>query len=138
MQMPRGNTFGVVAHCSFGAFWWSYALFVKLFGAGVPGVAVGWYLLVWSAFTFAMWLATFALSRADFMVFLMLWITLLLLGLAPLLGAPELTRLGGYTGLIAAAIAFYEGAALIINDTHGRELLPIGARQPRPDRRPAP
>ena len=23
MEMPRGNTFGFVAFCSFGAFWWS-------------------------------------------------------------------------------------------------------------------
>ena len=28
MEMPRGNTFGFVAFCSYGAFWWSFALFV--------------------------------------------------------------------------------------------------------------
>ena len=39
MEMPRGNTFGFVAFCSYGAFWWTFALFVQFFQAGVPGKA---------------------------------------------------------------------------------------------------
>ena len=88
MEMAKGNSFGFIAFCSYGAFWWSFALFVKFFAGGVPASAVGWYLLVWGAFTFAMWLASFALNRAVFLVFLALWITFFLLGLSPLLGAP--------------------------------------------------
>jgi uncharacterized protein len=126
MEMVKGNSFGFIAFCSFGAFWWSFALYAKFFSVGVPGSAVGWYLLVWGAFTFAMWLATFALNRAVFLVFLALWITFFLLGLAPLLGVPALTTLGGYTGLITALIAFYTAAAEIINESHGRTLLPLG------------
>jgi succinate-acetate transporter protein len=127
MEMARGNSFGFIAFCSFGAFWWSFALFAKFLGIGVPGAAVGWYLLVWGAFTFAMWIATFKLNRVVFLVFLALWITFFLLGLAPLLAAPELTTLGGYVGLLTAIFAFYLGAAEIINETHGRTVLPIGA-----------
>jgi succinate-acetate transporter protein len=126
MEMARGNSFGFIAFCSYGAFWWSFALFVKFFDVGVPAAAVGWYLLVWGAFTFAMWLASFALNRAVFLVFLALWITFFLLGLAPLLGAPALTTLGGYGGLITALLAFYLAAAEIINEAHGRTLLPVG------------
>jgi succinate-acetate transporter protein len=128
MEMAKGNSFGFTAFCSYGAFWWSFALFVKFFSAGVTGDAVGWYLLVWGAFTFAMWLGTFALNRALFLVFLALWITFFLLGLSPILGIPELNTLGGYGGLITALLAFYLGAAEIINEAHGRDLLPIGAR----------
>jgi succinate-acetate transporter protein len=130
MEMAKGNTFGFVAFCSYGAFWWSFALFAKFFGDGVPGAAVGWYLLAWGAFTFAMWIGTFALNRALFLIFGALWITFALLGLAPLTGAAELTTLGGYGGLITALLAFYLGAADIINETHGRDLLPIGAPKP--------
>ena len=36
MEMPRGNTFGFVAFCSYGAFWWSFALFVQFFATNVP------------------------------------------------------------------------------------------------------
>ena len=49
-------------------------------------------------------------------------------GLAPLLGIPALTTLGGYGGLITALFAFYLGAAEIINEAHGHTVLPIGAR----------
>jgi uncharacterized protein len=126
MEMARGNSFGFIAFCSFGAFWWSFALFEKFFAIGVPSAAVGWYLLVWGAFTFAMWLASFALNRAVFLVFLVLWVTFFLLGLSPLLGIPALFTLGGYTGLITALIAFYLAAAEIINEAHGRTLLPVG------------
>ena len=128
MEMAKGNTFGFAAFCSFGAFWWSFALFARFLGVGVPAAAVGWYLIVWGAFTFAMWIGTFALNRALFLVFLALWPTFLLLGLAPLLGIPALTTLGGYGGLITALFAFYLGAAEIINEAHGHTILPIGAR----------
>jgi succinate-acetate transporter protein len=126
MEMAKGNSFGFIAFCSFGAFWWSFALFEKFFSVGVPAAAVGWYLLVWGAFTFALWLASFALNRAVFLIFLALWVTFFLLGLSPLLGIPALFTLGGYTGLITALIAFYTAAAEIINESHGRTLLPLG------------
>jgi uncharacterized protein len=73
-----------------------------------------------------MWLASFALNRAVFLVFLVLWITFFLLGLSPLLGIRALFTLGGYTGLITALLAFYLAAAEIINEAHGRTLLPVG------------
>lgn len=132
MEMAKGNTFGFVAFCSYGAFWWSFALFVQFFAAGVPAAAVGWYLLIWGAFTFAMWIGTFALNRALFLVFLALWITFALLGLKDLLGMPELGQLGGYGGLLTAIFAFYLGAAEIINEAHGRTVLPIGAVTAKP------
>lgn len=128
MEMANGNTFGFVAFCSYGAFWWSFALFVEFFAKDVPGAAVGWYLIVWGVFTFAMWIASFALNRAVFLIFLALWITFFLLGLAPLTGNAALTTFGGYAGLITALLAAYLGAADVINETHGKTVLPIGAR----------
>ena len=127
MEMVKGNTFGFVAFCSYGAFWWSFALFAKFFGDGVPGAAVGWYLIVWGVFTFALWIGTFALNRALFLIFLALWITFLLLGLAPLTGIASLTTYGGYFGLLTALLAAYLGAAEVINEAHGKSVLPIGA-----------
>lgn len=128
MEMAKGNTFGFVAFCSYGAFWLSFALFVEFFAAGVPAAAVGWYLLVWGAFTFAMWIGTFALNRTLFLIFLALWITFLLLGFKDLLGIPALGIYGGYGGLITALFAAYLGAAEVINEVHGKTVLPIGAR----------
>ncbi len=134
LEFAKGNTFGFVAFCGYGAFWWTFALFAKFLGAGVPGAAIGWYLVSWGVFTFAMWVGTFALNRALFLIFLALWITFFLLGLAPLTGDLELTTLGGYGGLITALLAFYLGAADVINETHGKTVLPIGARDVKPIR----
>ena len=36
---------------------------------------------------------------------------------------------GGYVGLLTAVLAFYLAAAEIINETHGRTVLPIGAKK---------
>jgi succinate-acetate transporter protein len=131
MEFAKGNSFGFAAFSSYGAFWWSFALFVKFFAAGVTGPAVGWYLLVWGAFTLAMWIGTFALNRALFLIFGFLWLTFAALGLSDVLGIPSLGTLGGYGGLITALLAFYLGAAEIINEAHNKTVLPIGARTPQ-------
>jgi len=130
MEFAKGNSFGFAAFSSYGAFWWSFALFVEFFGAHVTGPAVGWYLLCWGAFTFAMWIGTFALNRALFLIFLALWVTFALLGLSDVLGIASLGIAGGYGGLLTALLAFYLGAAEIINEAHGHTVLPIGARTP--------
>jgi succinate-acetate transporter protein len=79
-----------------------------------------------------MWIGTFALNRALFLIFLALWPTFVLLALKDLLGVPVLGMLGGYGGLITAILAFYLGAAEVINEAHGKTVLPIGAGDPKP------
>ncbi len=130
-ELPRGNTYGFVAFCSYGAFWWSFALFVHFFAAGVPGPFVGWWLLMWGVFTFYMWIGTLVLNRALQMVFLTLWITFLLLAAGDLFAIPLAHTAGGYLGLLCAICAFYLAAAEIINETHGKVVLPIGAPAPK-------
>ena len=127
MEMPRGNTFGFVAFCAYGAFWWTFALFVKFFAAGVPADFVGWWLVMWGVFTFYMWIGSLALNRAVQAVFLGLWITFFLLGTSEFTGMATLHVAGGYMGLLTAALAFYLAAAEVINETHGHTVLPIGA-----------
>lgn len=129
MEMPRGNTFGFVAFCAYGAFWWSFALFVQFFKAGVPAGFVGWWLICWGVFSVAMLIASLALNRTLQLIFLVLVITFFLLAAADLTGAAALRVYGGYMGLVTAVLAFYLAAAEIINETHGRTILPIGARK---------
>jgi len=85
----------------------------------------------WGVFTFYMWVGSLPLNRALQSVLLALWITFFLLGAADLFGIPLLHTAGGYVGLITAVPAFYLAAAEIINETHGREVLPIGAPPPK-------
>ncbi len=125
MEMPRGNTFGFVAFCSYGAFWWTYALFVVFFASGVPAAFVGWWLLLWGVVTFMMWIGSLKLNLGTQLVFLALWITFVLLGIKDLFGLDWVGNLGGYVGLITAIVAFYVAAAEVINETHGRVVLPL-------------
>ena len=126
MELPRGNTFGATAFLSYGAFWWSFALFVLFLHDKVPPAFVGWYLFLWGVFTFYMWLATFRSPRALQFIFLALWITFGLLAGGEWTGSRLVRMAGGYMGLVTAALAFYLSAAEVINEVRGRVILPVG------------
>lgn len=126
LEYPRGNTFGMVAFTSYGAFWWSFALFILFFAKAVPESFVGWYLFVWGVFTFYMWIATLRANVALMLVFLALWITFVLLALGAWGAGGFFTTLGGYAGLITAIFAFYLSAAEVINEAYGHTVLPVG------------
>lgn len=127
LEIPRGNTFGATAFVSYGAFWWSFALFVLFLHDKVPVAFVGWYLFLWGVFSFYMWLATFRLSRVLQAIFLVLWITFFLLAASEWYGSGSLHVAGGYCGLLTAAMAFYLSAADILNEVYERIVLPVGA-----------
>jgi len=127
MELPRGNTFGATAFLSYGAFWWSFALFVLFLHDKVPEAFVGWYLFLWGVFTFYMWLASLRAAKALQLIFLALWITFFLLAAGEWTGIDGVHKAGGYMGLLTAALAFYLSAAEVINDTHQRTVLPVGA-----------
>jgi len=127
MELPRGNTFGFTAFISYGAFWWSFALFVIFLHDKVPAAFVGWYLFMWGVFTFYMWLATFRSPRALQAIFLALWITFFLLAAGEWTGSATIHMAGGYFGLLTAILAFYLSAADVINEAYDRTVLPIGA-----------
>lgn len=124
MEFRRGNTFGTVAFFSYGAFWWSFALFAHFFGSQVPAAYVGWYLFWWGVFTFYLWIGTFRANMALQLVFLALWITFILLAVGAW-GMPQFTTAGGYAGLITALLAFYLSAAELLNEMYGRPVLPV-------------
>jgi hypothetical protein len=127
MEIPRGNTFGATAFLSYGAFWWSLALFVLFLHGAVPAAFIGWYLFLWGVFTLYMWVATWRAPRALQFVFLSLWLTFFVLAASEWTGLAWLHHAGGYLGLVTALLAFYLSAAEIINETHARVVLPVGA-----------
>ena len=126
LEYPRGNTFGFVAFCGYGAFWWSFALFAKFFATGVPGGFVGWYLALWGAFTLMLLFAAGRSSRAVQAIFVALTITFALLSAGAFTGGASLTVIGGYFGLLTAFLAFYLAAAEVINEGNGKVILPVG------------
>ncbi|HEY5346943.1 MAG TPA: acetate uptake transporter [Rhizomicrobium sp.] len=133
LEVKSGNTFGMTAFLSYGAFWWWFAALLIFGHTGVisltgAGSTIGACLLLWGVFTFYMWIATFALSRTLFLIFLTLWIAFLLLGCGFLLARPDLTVYGGYVGLACGGLAMYGSFAITANATFGRKVLPLGTR----------
>ena len=133
LEYRTGNTFGMVAFLSYGAFWWWFALMLLLGDNGLldlskAGSTIGVALLLWGVFTFYMWIATFKLSKALWFVFLTLWVTFLLLGVAAAAGMPALHVLGGYLGIVCGASAMYTSFGEVTNATFGRAVVPLGAR----------
>lgn len=138
-ELPRGNTFGFVAFCGYGAFWWSFALFVAVFPhPAVPAGMVGWYLAVWGVFTLFMWFATFAANRVVQTVFCLLWITFFLLAAGEWTGSALVHMAGGYTGLLTAIAALYLAAAEVLSESAGQDVLPIGRVERAPTVRVVP
>ena len=128
MEYRNGNTFGTVAFTAYGLFWWWWALLHWTVGAGLiaaPSAAgLGVTLLMWGVFTFGMWISTFRSNRAVWSVFLLLWVTFLLLAGGDLgLGTG---RLGGWVGLACGLAAMYVSFAEVTNGTFGRDVLPLG------------
>jgi hypothetical protein len=124
-EFRKGNAFGGTAFSSFGAFWLSYWAFVAFFSKGVPATAVGLYLIAWGFFTFYMWIASFRTTTAVMVVFLLLWITFVLLGIGAAAGNGSITKLGGWVGLVTAVAAWYASFAGVTNFTFGREVVPV-------------
>jgi len=131
LEFRNGNTFGTVAFTSYGLFWWWYAFLLWTVGAGwlkapAPS-AVGLTLLLWGVFTFYMWIPTFRASLGVWSIFLLLWITFLLLAAGDLgLGAAWRVA-GGRLGLVTGADALFVSFAEVTNATFKRTVIPLGS-----------
>jgi succinate-acetate transporter protein len=127
-EFRTGNTFGAVAFCSFGAFWlsfWALNVFYAKGITGNAGHAVGVYLWAWAIFTAYMTIAALRVSGAVLLVFVLLTITFILLAIGASGAHENLTHWGGYLGLATAAAAWYASAAVVINTTFGRTVMPV-------------
>jgi succinate-acetate transporter protein len=132
-EFKLGNTFGMTAFLSYGAFWWWFA-FLLLFShngwidISAAGSTVGVALLLWGLLTLDLWIASFRLSKIVFLIFLTLWITFGLLGLGAVNGSAGLGEAGGYLGILCGALAIYGSFGIVTNATFGRTVVPLGEK----------
>jgi len=132
-EFRTGNTFGATAFSSYGAFWLSFAaLLIPGFGIGLgsksgpSGTAVGVYLLGWTIFTGIMMLGSFRTNGATAVVFVLLFVTFLLLAVGALAGAPGISKIGGYVGILTAIAAWYTAlAGVLAAVSSGKINLPV-------------
>jgi len=130
-EFRKNNTFGALAFSSYGAFWITFAWFVRYVAAGLPPTraheAAGLFLLAWTIFTAYMLLASFGTNIVLSVTFACLFATFLLLALGNLAAPPNagVIKIGGVVGLVTAALAWYASAAGVTNATWGRIVLPL-------------
>jgi uncharacterized protein len=130
-EFTRGNTFGMTAFLSYGAFWVFYPLLLllgrgNLIDMSTTGDTVAVMLLLWALFTLYMWISTFRQSKITFLIFLTLWISLGLLGVGALGHNVSLGHTGGWFGLISGSLALYGSFGIVTNETFGRTIVPLG------------
>jgi uncharacterized protein len=144
-EFVRKNTFGATAFASYGAFWISYYVFVRVIAPGIHpasdlSVATGVFLLCWTIFTFYMTIASFRVSGAVVAVFVLLLATFILLTIGAFDGLATVTKAGGWVGVATAAAAWYAATAGVVNETFKKPVvpvLPLGGPLPRSgDERP--
>ncbi|MDP9094330.1 MAG: acetate uptake transporter [Actinomycetota bacterium] len=136
-EFVKGNTFGAVAFTSFGAFWMSFWYLLNHVPKA-PGVdldhGLGLYLLGWAIFTAYMTIAATRVSGVVLAVFAFLTLTFVALAVGKFAGNPTAmvpngwTKLGGWLGLVTAALAWYGSLAGVMNATAKRIVFPTFPR----------
>ncbi|UCE95980.1 MAG: acetate uptake transporter [Candidatus Bathyarchaeota archaeon] len=137
MEYRKGNTFGTVAFCSYGLFWWSLVLLLTLprleifdFSVSSPlqatnSAAMAAYFFMWGLFTLTMFFGTLRTNRALQFVFLSLAVLFFLLTAKELTANTDLSAIAGYEGIICGLSAFYLAVAEVLNEMYGKTLLPV-------------
>jgi len=140
MEYKNGNTFSTVAFTSYGLFWWSFVALLLLpqqyfLSIQSPSqFAMAAYFLMWGIFTFVMFFGTIKKNRALQFVFMSLAILFFLLAAkSALLAYTSLTttdlelftRIIGVEGIVCGASAVYLALAEVLNEAHGKTVLPI-------------
>jgi succinate-acetate transporter protein len=132
-EFAKGNTFGATAFTSYGAFWLSFWwLTAHVADYKIPasdvGKGVGLYLIAWGIFTAYMTVAATRVSGAVLAVFALLTITFFLLGIGDMSGTENISKIGGYVGILTALAAWYASFAGVTAFTFKRPLVPTGPR----------
>ena len=138
MEFRKGNTFGAVAFTSYGLFWWSLVILLVFPMISFWNVsstsplqqsseaAMAAYFFMWGLFTFGMFFGTLKANRALQFVFVSLTILFFLLTIQDAFGITGLfCQAVGIEGTICGLSAIYLAFAEILNEAHGKTVLPI-------------
>jgi len=142
-EMAVGNTFGATALSSYGGFWISFAIVLTPGGFDIADSIItadgatgflnsfGFFLMGWFIFTSLLLFCTLKSTVAFFLLFFTLDLAFLFLGIAYLnpnkagLPNPSCTKAGGYFGLFAAFLAWYNALAGIADTSNSFFIIPV-------------
>lgn len=129
MEWKKNNTFGATAFTSYGLFWLSLIAILTLPKLGLAqaasGTSMAAYLFMWGLFTSGMFIGTLRLNTALKFVFGSLAVLFFLLALGDLTASAAIKHLAGYEGILCGFSAIYTALAEVLNEIHGRIVLPI-------------
>jgi succinate-acetate transporter protein len=134
-EYRRGNTFSATFFGALGAYWlssrWGSGSVMSAVGGGDAHTAMGLYFLGWTLVAAYLTIAAMKTSGTTMLTTLGLTATWLFLALGQLQNKADpdsLTKVGGWIGLVTAAIALYGSFAGVANETHGKQVLPTWPR----------
>ena len=132
LEYKKGNSFGTTAFCAYGAFWLTlvFILLAPNFKLATSTTGLAWYLFLWGIFTAFMFIGTLKVNRVLQAVFVWLFVLFMLLTIhfAYFSAAGKTTavlKTAGVIGIITGGLAIYLAMAELINEMHGKTLLPI-------------
>jgi len=134
LELKSGNNFGFSAFTSYGAFWIALCLFV-IFGSSEGLVeaypvlefnanGLGFFLAMWSFYTFIMFIGAMRLHTALALLFLTLLLGFIGLTIFEFSGIGAFRTLAAWDLIVTALIAWYTMAHVIFEDTNLH--LPVG------------
>lgn len=140
-EMAVGNTFGATALSSYGGFWLSFAIVLtpggfdiaSAYGTGTNDFnnAFGFFLIGWFIFTFILLICTLRSTVAFFLLFFFLDLAFLMLSIARFQASDAgvvnsaCNKAGGYFGLFAAIMAWYNALAGIADSGNSFFVIPV-------------
>lgn len=130
LEYQKNNTFGVTAFTSYGFFW---ITLVGLWLLPQMGMAkptspafMGWFLAAWGTFTGLMFIGTLKFNRVKQFIFASLTVLFFMLAIHNWTGSELVGHLAGWEGIICGLSAVYLAMASVINEVHGKTILPVG------------
>ncbi|MGE5290263.1 MAG: acetate uptake transporter [Micromonosporaceae bacterium] len=131
-EFRNRNVFGATAFSTYGGFWiglaiwWLVVLPNIATKASVVDHDLAWILLAFAIFNTYMLLWSTQLTVAVFGVFLTLEATEIILFIGGFAGNANVTKVGGYVGVLTALVAWYTSAAGVTNGMGGALRIPVG------------
>lgn len=139
-EFRNRNVFGATAFGTYGGFWMGLGIYIvlahttdwlsSLTGKNDVNNSLAWFLLAFAIFNFYMMLGSLRVNVAVFGVFLVLEATeiVLAIGFWNLShgGSAYILHVGGWLGVVDAAIAWYTSAAGVLNGVSGKTVVPVG------------
>ena len=128
MEWKKGNTFGMIAFTSYGAFWISLVFIWAAPVFNLPSadpISMGFYLGLWGVFTTVLFISVLNGNTIGKLVFGSLAILFFLLAAANFTGSELIHKIAGFEGILCGSFAFYEASAIIINSKLGKKILPL-------------